>query len=423
VVLCPGDAEDMWHAYNLICVGDDVTATTIRKVVKANATAVSSQRVRLTLTIRVSNVDFDPAECAIRLGGVNIAENAHVKLGAHHTIQLEPTRNFTIRKDSWDTVFLERLDSACNPVKQAQRAAVVMQAGLAHVCLITDHMTLLRAKIEKSIPKKRAGGKSHTEGMNKFFEMVLQAILREIDFDIVKGVILASPGYVKDDFFKYMMAEAAKRPELKVLANNKERFVLAHSSSGYKHALDQVLADPALQSQLLDSQAAKEVKVLNKFFRMLNDDSAKAFYSYTHVKAAHERGAIESLLVTDSLFRSSDIKTRKRYVNLLEAVRDSGANVFLFSALHPSGEQLDQISGVAAILRFPIPELDDLEIEELQQQEPEKDPYAMMDDAELESGDEDDTNAVEASAGAGLPAQDHRTMEERDAEEAVQDMF
>mmetsp|Transcript_7642 Transcript_7642/g.21680 ORF Transcript_7642/g.21680 Transcript_7642/m.21680 type:complete len:271 (+) Transcript_7642:116-928(+) len=215
VVLCPGDAEDMWHAYNLICVGDDVTATTIRKVVKANATAVSSQRVRLTLTIRVSNVDFDPAECAIRLGGVNIAENAHVKLGAHHTIQLEPTRNFTIRKDSWDTVFLERLDSACNPVKQAQRAAVVMQAGLAHVCLITDHMTLLRAKIEKSIPKKRAGGKSHTEGMNKFFEMVLQAILREIDFDIVKGVILASPGYVKDDFFKYMMAEAVSELTLR----------------------------------------------------------------------------------------------------------------------------------------------------------------------------------------------------------------
>ena len=30
VVLVPDEAEDMWHAYNLIAVGDRLKATTIR---------------------------------------------------------------------------------------------------------------------------------------------------------------------------------------------------------------------------------------------------------------------------------------------------------------------------------------------------------------------------------------------------------
>lgn len=362
VTLCPMDGEDMWHVYNIVSLGDHVTATAIRKVVKESATSVQSQRVRLTLTIKVLGIDFDPDDCSVRLSGRNVGENRHVQLGAHHTVELEPHRNFSVQKARWDTIFLERLDTACNPVKQAQVAAVVMQQGLAHVCLITSHMTLVRAKLEKAIPKKRADGKAYKVHVRKFFEMVLQSMAKEIDFALVKVVIIASPGYVKDDFFKYLMEEAGKRPELKPMLRNKGQFMLVHASSGYKHALDEVLVDPGTQAKLLDTQAAKEVKILNKFFRMLNDNSEKAYYSYPHVLAAMEKGAIQSLLVSDALFRASDIKTRKKYVHLVEACRDAGAEVFVFSALHPSGEALGQLSGIAAILRYALPELDDLQV-------------------------------------------------------------
>ena len=42
---------------------------------------------------------------------------------------------------------------------------------------------------------------------------------------------------------------------------------------------------------------------------------------------AHAVNAIEQLLVTDTLFRSNDIKTRKKYVKLVEDVREAGADV------------------------------------------------------------------------------------------------
>lgn len=90
-------------------------------------------------------------------------------------------------------------------------------------------------------------------------------------------------------------------------------------------------------------------------------DPDKAYYGYDHVAKAHQQLAIDSLLVTDELFRASDVKTRKRYVQLVEGVRQNGGQTYVFSSMHVSGQQLQQISGVAAILRYPLPDLEELE--------------------------------------------------------------
>lgn len=78
-------------------------------------------------------------------------------MGAYHTLDLELNRKFSLRKQVWDSISLERIDTACDPTKSADVAAVIMQEGLAHVCLITPSMTLIRAKIDVSIPRKRKG--------------------------------------------------------------------------------------------------------------------------------------------------------------------------------------------------------------------------------------------------------------------------
>lgn len=36
-----------------------------------------------------------------------------------------------------------------------------------------------------------------------------------------------------------------------------------------------------------------------------------------------------------------------------------GGECLIFSALHPSGEQLKQLTGIAAVLHFPMPELEE----------------------------------------------------------------
>ena len=139
----------MWHVYNLIAVGDTVRASTIRKVTTESATgSTTSNRVRTTLTIRVEDVDFDTQACKLRLKGRNVEENPHVKMGAYHTLDVETQRKFTLTKpDGWDSVALDRVDQAVDAARSADLAAVVMQEGLANVCLVTSTMTLLKAKV------------------------------------------------------------------------------------------------------------------------------------------------------------------------------------------------------------------------------------------------------------------------------------
>ncbi|XP_016118208.1 protein pelota homolog [Sinocyclocheilus grahami] len=206
--------------------GSDVTN---RKVQTESSTgSVGSSRVRTTLTLCVATIDFDSQACQLRVKGTNIQENQYVKMGAYHTIELELNRTFTLAKKVWDSVVLDRIEQACDPAQKADVAAVVMQEGLANLVLVTPAMTLLRAKVEVTIPRKRKGS-----------------------------------------------------------CTQHDKF-LFHG-------------------------------------------------------------------------RHQDIATRSRYVRLVDNVKENGGNVRIFSSLHVSGEQLNQLSGVVAVLRFPIADMSEAE--------------------------------------------------------------
>lgn len=49
--------------------------------------------------------------------------------------------------------------------------------------------------------------------------------------------------------------------------------------------------------------------------------------------------AVDTLLVSDALFRSRNLEERKRYVSLVDAVREDSGTVRIFSSLHVSGER------------------------------------------------------------------------------------
>lgn len=355
--------EDLWHAYNLLQENDLVRCTTLRKVINTSSTgSTTSSKVRTNLTIKVNKVDFDPTSLQVRISGPNVEESKFVKLGAHHTLTLELGRNFSIEKDCWDQIFLDRIEEACNPERGAEIAALVMQPGLAHLCIVTGSITVTKARIEISIPKKRTGSSNHSKAFKRFYEAIYQAVLRHVDFKQIKCILCASPGYTKDEFYKYLLEECVRRDD-RPLIENKGKFVLCKASSGHKHAIEEVFGDEKVMARMNETKIAKEVDALNRFMRMIDTHPDKAYYGFNHVQRANEELAIDTLLVTDDLFRSTDLNTRKKYVKLVESVRENGGTVFIFSALHVSGVQLNQLSGLAALLRYPLPDLDQLELD------------------------------------------------------------
>lgn len=362
VKMTPVDADDLWFVYNLIAQGDSVMAGTVRKVLRETSTGRDAERVKLKLEIKVEAIEYDKVGSVLRIRGKNVLENEYVKIGAFHTLEIELRRPFVLRKELWDSMALHVLNQASDPAASADLAVVLMQEGLAHILLVGRSLTITRAKIETPIPRKHGPAiAGYQTALNKFFEHLLQAFLKHVDFNVVRCAVIASPGFTKDQFHRHLLLEAERR-QLRPIIENKSRIVLVHTSSGYKHSLKEVLDAPNVMNMIKDTKAAQEVRVLKDFFDMLSNDPDRACYGPKHVEVAHERMAVQTLLITDELFRNADIPMRKKYVNLVNSVKGSGGTVHIFSSMHASGEQLAQLTGVAAILRFPLPELEDIEM-------------------------------------------------------------
>ncbi|KAF2787383.1 hypothetical protein K505DRAFT_288059 [Melanomma pulvis-pyrius CBS 109.77] len=377
----PEEPEDMWHAYNLIQPTDLVRAKALRRVTKtSDSGSVVSERVKVDLTIAVTSTDFDVGSGQLHVAGRVAVENDYVKLGGHHTLDLELNRRFTLEKvDGWDSVALEMLREACETERKAELWAVVMGEGIANICLITEHQTILRQRIEVPVPRKRRGGlDGHDKGMEKFFWTTLTTLLRHLDLsgasssastpDKTVPLLLASPGFVAQSFLAYIKAEATRttnKPLLALLPT----IIVAHSSSPHVHSLAEVLASPAITTKLSDTKYARETALMDKFNTFIRQDDGRAWYGPREVERAVEKGAVGRgggvLLISNALFRAQNVAERKRWVTLVDRVREvEGGEVRVLSSLHESGQRLEALGNVAAILTFPLEDLDEEEEEE-----------------------------------------------------------
>ncbi|KAE9397143.1 hypothetical protein BT96DRAFT_884222 [Gymnopus androsaceus JB14] len=391
VTLRPEDDEDMWHLYNLIQKGDSVRAPAIRRVQKTSTTgSIDSQRIRLNLTLQVTNIEFssysaaaeqsastDPGgsnnSASLQIAGRVISENPHVKLGAFHTLDVEANRDVRIEKlEGWDSIALSRVEEAIVPGRGAEVGAVVCGEGTAAFCLLSEHMTLVTHRISIPIPRKAAsaGSSQHEKALVKFYGALYDAFIRHIPYSNVglKAIVFASPGWVRDSVYEYVMQEAGKRSDKVLQRALKEKCVKIHISSPHVHSLVEVLKSPEIASQLKETKFAREGLTLDKFHKMLATDELRAWYGPKHVVLAADRGAIGTLLISDELFRASDPATRKKYVALVEEVQQKGGDAVIFSSMHESGQQLNQLTGIAAILTFPL----DIEVVEAEEEAAQK---------------------------------------------------
>ncbi|KAH7887643.1 eRF1 domain 1-domain-containing protein [Phlebopus sp. FC_14] len=394
VTLRPEDDEDMWHLYNLIQQDDLVRAPAVRRVQSVTATgSTESHRIRLHLTLQVSRVEYsstgasssaaDQASsgqasspstpstiAALHISGRVTSENQHVKLGAFHTLDIEPNRDVRIEKiEGWDSIALSRVQESCVPGRGAEVGAIVCGEGTATFCLLSEHLTLVTHRISLPIPRKASapGTSQHEKAMSKFYGMAYDAFVRHIPYanPSLRAIVFASPGWVRDAVFTWMTNEATRRGD-KILAKSlREKTVKVHVSSIHVHSLVEVLKSPEIVAQMKETKFAREGIVLDKFFKMLGSDEMRAWYGPDHVCLAADRGAVGTLLISDELFRASDPKTRKKYVLLVESVQQKGAEVVIFSSMHESGQQLNRLTGVAAILTFPL----DIEVVEAEERE------------------------------------------------------
>ncbi|KAH7826810.1 putative protein pelota [Monocercomonoides exilis] len=389
VNLIPETDDDLWHAFNLIQIGDCVSTKTMRRVkLETQANATRGERVPVFLKIAVTSSYFNGQELELRIKGtIRDSHQLGIQNGSSHTLVMQTGRNFVLEKYKWDDLYLDRLREATEAPRSADIGIVVMQEGIAHVCVVKNSVTIEKAKVVTNIPRKastfitRMGGSgssaskggsdmsSHSKGINRFFYEVLSAMNKAFNYDLCGNILIGSPGFVKDDFLKQVLVPSkgatSSSPSTGSfsftsinadLYRNKHKIVAVHCSSGHRHAVQELLSSPAVASLLSGNKASHEETLMQEMMRLIAVDTKKVSYGLEHVRKCVAVGAVKDLLVSEALLRQVEGEKRAVLMRMMRDVGNKGGKVHLFSDMNAAGEQLNQLGGVAAILRYEMEE-------------------------------------------------------------------
>jgi len=172
------------------------------------------------------------------------------------------------------------------------------------------------------------------EGLiNDWYKIIAENVRNYLSKFILKGIILGGPGPAKNDFYDggYLLTDLKKQ-------------IIGTKNVGYTD--EQGLEELVERSQdvLAEASIAKEKALLQKFFEELRKDSGLAAYGKKSVEKALGMGAIEIILINEGVEEKEITEKAEKY----------GTTVEIISKDTREGEQLYQLGGIAAILRWKI---------------------------------------------------------------------
>ncbi len=143
---------------------------------------------------------------------------------------------------------------------------------------------------------------------------------------------------------------------MKLMTNEtlKKKIVQATSSSADEQAISEVLKRDEVRHALRKERTAKELALVEKLLEGIAKKSAVA-YGIGQVKKAVEAGAIETLLVTDTLIsKHRQANTFAELDTLMKTVDKQSGSIIVISGEHEGGTKLNGLGGIAAFLRYKI---------------------------------------------------------------------
>ena len=322
--LFPESIDDLWHLRHLIDAGDLVFATTFRSVESATdkirPEKVEKRPVRLG--VRIEKAEFSEHGVRLRLTGI-IEHGADT--GAHHTLNVETGFEISVIKQ-WRPIDLER-------VERAVKASVF---GVIHILTIEEgEAELFRLRQygpESVITVTTGSGKgADTDSRTAFFETLLDHVR-----NISGPLIIAGPGFVKDDFVKFSKNRSC--PGI-------DRAVVVETRRIGRGAVQEVVGKGALEKLMDDIQLSREVRLMDELLLRISRDGAVA-YGIREVQEAIGYGAAEQVLIADTLLRDARVT---RLIDEAEAMR---ATIVVLSSSFEPGERLIALGGIAALLRY-----------------------------------------------------------------------
>ena len=202
VKLVPETLEDLWHIERVLSEGDLVSAKSWRKF-KATENA-EGEKKSVNIDVRVEKIEFSKFANRLRvMGKIVSGEPAeYVQVGSYHTIDVELDFPVKIVKKEWRKYQIDRLSQAVKDTKKPKIAIVVLDDEKAIFATLRGYGVEYELELENKARKRD----DDYEGKTKGYYGEILAKLSKYD---VASIIVAGPGFVKDNLRKFISQKDA----------------------------------------------------------------------------------------------------------------------------------------------------------------------------------------------------------------------
>jgi protein pelota len=338
VTVVPENVDDLWHLSYVLEPGDFVEGDTTRRIQRNDEQMrdTGGEREHLHVTLSVEDVEFARFANRLRVGGEIVGCSREDQLGHHHTLNVEERSEITIEKQLKPDQ-RDRLKEAEEATENPDVAIVTVEEGAAYIHTVAQYGT------EEYASFTRPTGKGeYARPRAELFDEVGSA-LSHLDVD---AVILAGPGFTKNDARDYIADEYREAAE---------RIVKTVDTAGVgDRGVHEVLKRGAIDDVQQETRIAEESRLIDDLMDGMATGE-KVAYGIDEVAEAAEFGAVDELLVLDSRLRDERQGRGDWEVDVndvIEAVEQKGGSVTVFSAEFAPGQQLKNLGGIAALLRY-----------------------------------------------------------------------
>lgn len=268
------------------------------------------------------NVSENEGESDIRLWSIEPPEKLNIKkYWCDKRFETDPLKEMVEEKEIYGLLVLDNKEATIGLLK-GKKIEILREMG-------------------SIVPGKfRKGGQSAArfervrEGLiNDWYKKIAQTAREYFDKYSLKGIIIGGPGPAKNDFHdgEYLLTELRKK-------------VLGLENTGYtdEQGLEELVQRS--QSILAEAAVAKEKELVQKFFDELRKESGLAVYGKDKITKVLEMGAVDTILVSEGIDADELIEKSENY----------GTSVEIISKDTREGEQLFQLGGIAALMRYKV---------------------------------------------------------------------
>jgi protein pelota len=337
ISLTPESLDDLWHLKYIVEPRDMVFSLTFR-VVDSSTDKLRPEKMDkrpVRLGIHVESVEFHKFSNRLRIKGIIVSD---LDTGMYHTLNIEPYTELSIIKH-WKSDQIERLRDAINASRLPDIEIVTIEEGEAAIGFLRQYGVEEVSRVRQMSSGKREG----TDARGEFFGEVAAQLKHA---DKVKTFVIAGPGFIKDDFVKFLKNNYKEVAE-KVIVED----ISSIGSSGFQ----EVLRRGAIERIAEEMRIAREAKLIERLLVEISTDG-KAAYGYAQTKRAVDFGATDILLIADETLRNYREKGETDVEHMMKAVEHAHGRVVVFSTEFEPGQRLEKLGGIAALLRFRIGE-------------------------------------------------------------------